>query len=171
MDSWKIKRIPYDQFGHSHYQRIYGWGWLSLVGAFALIVAAAGLVINIKIDDGWLVGMLSIGMIIMWVGLLLNGFSERKSMSLIAAKCIDVQVNHIRSTNKRSADWAVRALVEYEYKGKTYQSTPMPDGYAIFLSQESATKFSQYLLDTHKIKLYVDPKRPKRSLFHHLNVA
>jgi len=171
MDEWRIKRIPYDQFGHWKYQRIYGWGWLSPIGLFALIIGTVGLVANIKIDDGWLVGMVSIGFIIIWVGLFLNGFSERKSMSLVDAKCIDVQVNHIGATMKRSADWSVRALVEYEYKGKIYQSTPMPDGYAIFLSQDTATKFSGYLLNSKSIKLYVDPKLPKRSLFYDLNAV
>ena len=171
MDNWRIKRIAYDQFGNSQYQRVYGWGWLGLIGALAMIVGAVGFAVNVKIDDGWLVGSLSIGMIIMWTGLLLNGFSKRKSMSLIDAKCIDVQVNYIGATMKRSANWAVRALVEYEYEGEMHQSTPMPSGYAVFLSEDSAAKFSKYILDSKSIKLYVDPKRPKRSLFHDLNAA
>lgn len=171
MDNWRIKRISFDQFGSFQYQRVYGWGWLSPIGAIALITGTVGLFTNVKIGDGWLAGMVCIGFITIWIGLFLNGFSERRSMSLVDAKCIDVQVRHIGVTVNRSADWAVRALVEYEYNGKIHQSTPMPAGYATFLRQESAIKFSKYLLDSRRIKLYVDPKIPKRSLFHDLNVV
>ncbi len=169
MDAWRIERIPYDQFGHSQYQRIYGWGWLSPIGFITLIAGVAGLVMNAKINDGLLAGMVLIGFIMIWVGIFLNGFSERKSMIIVDANCLDVQVNQIGTTMKRTADWAVRALVEYEYNGEIYQSTPMPAGHATFLSHESVTKFSGYLLGAEKIKLYIDPKRPKRSLFYDLN--
>jgi len=135
MDAWRIKSVPYDQFGHWQYTRVYGWGWCSPIGAVALIVGTVGLVANVKIDDGWLAGMVGIGFIMIWTGALLNGFSERKMMSMVDAQCVDIQVNNIGMTMKRSADWAVRALVEYEYNGAMYQSTPMPSGYAVFLSQ------------------------------------
>lgn len=171
MDEWRIERVSYDQFGQGQYHRIYGWGWLSPIGLITLITGVLGLVVNAKINDSWLAGMTFTGFIMIWVGIFLNGVSERKSMMLVDAKCLDVQVNRIGTTMKRTADWAVRALLEYEHKGEIYKSTPMPAGYVIFLSQESATKFSRYLLGTKNIKLYIDPKLPKRSLFYDLDAV
>lgn len=169
MDDWRIKRVPYDQFGKAQYTRIYGWGWLSPIGLVTLVSGGIGFAVNVKTDDEWLAGMMLTGFLMIWIGIFLNGFSERKSMTLLDAKCLDVQINHIGARKNRSADWAVRALVEYGYNGEIYLSTPMPPGYAAFLSEEAATEFSSYLSGAESIKLYIDPKRPTRSLFHDLN--
>jgi len=39
-------------------------------------------------------------------------------MTVVDAKCIDIQANHIGSNTRRSATWAVRALVEYQFEPK-----------------------------------------------------
>lgn len=168
---WKIKRIPYDQFGSFQYQRVYGWGWLSPISMLMLIAGAIGLATNVKIDEEWLVGMIFVGFVLIWVGMFLNAYSERKSMDVIDAKCLDVQIKSIGATTKRSAGFAVRALVEYEYNNETHQSTPMASGYAYFYNEDSAKEFNQSLLSEKNIKLYVDPKRPKRTLFYDLDAG
>ena len=165
MDNWRIERIAYDQFGNRYYKRVYGWGYLSHIGLLAIIAGGVALFLNIKVNDDILAAGVFIGFILIWIGIFLNGVSERKSMAVVDAKCIDIQTNHIGSNTRRSAAWAVRALVEYQFEGQTYQSTPMPPGYATFLNQRSAELFRDYLIKTDNIKIYVDKKLPKRTLF------
>jgi hypothetical protein len=86
-------------------------------------------------------------------------------MAQVDAKCLDVQVNRIGPTMDRSAQWAVRALLEYDYDGDSWQSTPMPHGYAVFVKEEAAEDFASRLKNGELVRLYVDKKRPMRSLF------
>ncbi len=171
MDPWRIDKIKHDQFKNTNYLRIYGWGWLSPIGLFIFLAGVIGLAINVRIDDSLLARMSFFGFVIIWIGIFMNGVSEIRSMVLLDTKCLDVQVKKIGVTIRNSASWATRALVEYEFNGEIYKSTPMPDGYATFGSEKSATKFSNYLLHEKNLKIYVDPKHPKRSIFYDLNAG
>ena len=182
MDPWNIIKIPigipvYDQLPDDrniyvrYRHRVYGWGYLTYVGVAALVSGIAGFVIDFGVKEDVLAAVCFAGFMLIWVGIFLAGHSERKAMELVDAKCLEIQVNHLGPLMRRPQEWAVRALMEYRLDGKSYQATPMPQGYALFMTEVEAEAFSRYLQQQTQIKLYVDKKLPRRTLFHTLHSA
>ncbi|MDQ6993287.1 MAG: hypothetical protein Q9M31_07405 [Mariprofundus sp.] len=163
-DGWRIHSIPdYHLIGR---QYIYGWGWLIYPAIVLLIASVIALMRHAGDVAVWGVYM---GFAMIGLGLFLNSSSERKAMALVQAKCLDVEQRYIRSHSEHpSPPWKVRALVEYTFEGTTYQSTPMRYGYTSWSREEQANAFAAQLKQAESLKLYVDRKRPHRTIFYNV---
>lgn len=168
MKGWRIPQIVYDQFGGGDYQRVYGWGWLAPLGVLVVVIAALGLVFHWGPEEEILAMLCMAGFVSAFAGLLLNGYSEKRALDPVFGRCLDVEWRDLGHLPRRGRTWGVRALVEYQYQEEVLQATPMPQGRALFGSESAAQAFAAHLQGQSLLKLYVDPKRPKRVLFDRL---
>jgi hypothetical protein len=165
---WRIPYIPHGAPGGRGYRRAYGWGYLSWPGIAMVIGGAAALAVGR--DASWKFFLIGGGFVLTWIGIVLNGLSERRGMRRVMARCVDVELQHLPGIHRqRSAGWAVRARMAYQHEGVAYESTPGDLGYALLGSRKTAAAFAEYLKTAPGVPLYVDPKCPRRSLFTRLS--
>lgn len=165
---WRIPYIPHTAPGGRGYRRAYGWGYLSWPGILMVIGGAAGLAFGR--DAAWKIGLIGGGFVLTWIGVVLNGLSERRGMCQVLARCEDVELQRLPGIHRqRMAGWAVRARMAYSHEGRHYESTPGDLGYAWLGSREAAEAFAHYLKTATGVPLYIDPKHPTRSLFTRLS--
>lgn len=161
---WRIPYIPHTAPGGSAYVRAYGWGYLSWPGILAVVGGAAALAFGP--DAWWKLALIYGGFVLVFAGVVLNGLSERWSMTLVQAQCLDVEIQHLPGIHmQRSASHAVRARMRYRHQLQDHEATPGRQGYELLGSRESAEAFARYLQSAAAVPLYIDPKHPTRALF------
>lgn len=162
--TWRIPYIPHTAPGGSAYIRAYGWGRVSWVGVAAIVGGAAALASGA--EAWWKLALIFGGFGLTIAGTVLNGFSERLSMTLVQAQCLDVEIRYLPGIRlERSAGYAVRALVRYRHQMKDHEATPGRQGYDLLGSLEPAESFARYLQSAVAVPLYIDPRHPTRALF------
>ena len=168
-DIWRIAYIPHTAPGGRGYVRAYGWGYLAWPGILAVVVGAAGLAFGSTTT--WKLALVYGGFALVFAGVALNGLSERRTMTWVMARCMDVEVQFLGGIHmQRSAGHAVRARMRYRLGEQEYEATPGQLGYDVIGSKERAEAFAAWLRTAPTVPLYVDPEHPTRALFVSLQV-
>lgn len=142
-------------------------GYLSWAGIVMVIIGTVALFLGP--NAAWMLAMVYGGFALAVAGALLNGLSERRSMSLVDARCVDVEMQFMSGIHmQRSAGYAVRALMRYPFGDREYEAPPGRFGYEILGTREAAEAFVAYLKTAAAVPLYVDPEHPTRVLFKRL---